>query len=320
MLAAASHFEESRRAAIERFQRVLQDPRQAEERFVAEVLRANAATVFGREHGFDKVRTLEDFRSAVPIRDYDALESWLERAAAGEPAVLTQESPLGFRRTSGTTKESKKIPITRRVLDPEFPAWAACMGAAFDLAPELRTSDSDRVLNVTLNPRGRPTVLPTGALWQSYSEHFARLAGPGDPLYGFRPMMTTLVDRLKVSLDLQCLPHALTRASNGSAPCRVLATLSNPGDESVCPAFGLQVPDANTLRRTRDSASQLPLCLVPQLSGADLDATGGCASSSTAGWCYATGAAAGGCPQRLLFSPAGVPLGATLKITCAQGC
>ena len=80
MLAATSHFEESRRAAIERFQRVLQDPRQAEERFVAEVLRANAATVFGREHGFDRVRTLEDFRSAVPIRDYDALESWLDQA------------------------------------------------------------------------------------------------------------------------------------------------------------------------------------------------------------------------------------------------
>jgi len=198
MIAAASRFEESRRAAIERFQRVLQDPRHAEERFVAEVLRANAATVFGREHGFDKVRTLDDFRRAVPIRDYDALESWLERAAAGEPAVLTQESPLGFRRTSGTTKESKKIPITRRVLDPEFPAWAACMGAAFDLAPALRTSDSDRVLNVTLNPRGRPTVLPTGALWQSYSEHFARLAGPGDPLYGLPGTQAPWYDSLEV--------------------------------------------------------------------------------------------------------------------------
>jgi hypothetical protein len=116
------------------------------------------------------------------------------------------------------------------------------------------------------------------------------------------------------------LPHALMPSPDGTAPCQVLATLSNHGDESVCAAFGLEVPDANTLRRMRDSASQLPLCLVPQLSGADLDFPGGCASSSKAGWCYATGPAAGGCPQTLMFSPAGVPLGATLKITCAQGC
>jgi len=57
-------------------------------RVLADLLRFNADTAYGRAHGFASVRTLDDFRKAVPVQDYAALAPWVERAAAGERNVL----------------------------------------------------------------------------------------------------------------------------------------------------------------------------------------------------------------------------------------
>lgn len=61
------------------------------------------------------------------------------------------------------------------------------------------------------------------------------------------------------------------------------------------------------------------ICQVTQLEGGDL-VGGSRAQSAKAGWCYVTGAAAAGtCPQAVLFSPTGNPVnGATISLQCRQ--
>jgi hypothetical protein len=48
------------------------------------------------------------------------------------------------------------------------------------------------------------------------------------------------------------------------------------------------------------------------------DANGSCAGSKTPGWCYVTGAAAGGCRHSILFTTNEPPAGAIATLQCAE--
>ena len=88
-------------------------PANAQRRFLVELLKRNAATVFGREHGFASICTEADYRRHVPIRDYEGFRPYINRVMRGEPMVLTTDRPVMFTMTSGTTAEPKLIPVTR---------------------------------------------------------------------------------------------------------------------------------------------------------------------------------------------------------------
>lgn len=70
-------------------------------------------TVFGKDHFFDKIKSYADFKSNVPIRDYEALTSYVDRVVLGEPDVLWKGKPEYFAKTSGTTSGAKYIPLTK---------------------------------------------------------------------------------------------------------------------------------------------------------------------------------------------------------------
>ncbi|AQR62670.1 hypothetical protein BZG35_14200 [Brevundimonas sp. LM2] len=105
------------RAALDALMRPAADPRRAQAETLRRILAAHRDTGFGRAHDYGALRTFDDFRRAVPIRDYEGLRPWIERQiATGEPA-LTAETPLMYARTSGTTGLPKLIPVTPDALD-----------------------------------------------------------------------------------------------------------------------------------------------------------------------------------------------------------
>ena len=65
------------------------DPMGCQEELVLRIARENASTAFGREHGFDRIRSIDDFRMRVPISTYDDYPQYIERIANGERSVLT---------------------------------------------------------------------------------------------------------------------------------------------------------------------------------------------------------------------------------------
>ena len=70
-------------------------------------------TAFGRDHAFSNISSYEDFRKNVPIRDYEKLRPYVERAVAGEKNVLWVGRPKYFAKTSGTTSGAKYIPLSK---------------------------------------------------------------------------------------------------------------------------------------------------------------------------------------------------------------
>jgi hypothetical protein len=100
------------RAERRRFEQATADPARAQAALLRTLLQREAATVFGREHGFATIRSAAEYARRLPIRDYEAFRPYVDRLVAGEPGVLTSEAPFMFATTSGTTGQPKLIPVT----------------------------------------------------------------------------------------------------------------------------------------------------------------------------------------------------------------
>jgi hypothetical protein len=89
------------------------DAATTQQRVFRQLLTSATHTLFGREHHFDSVRSYEDFKRNVPVRDYEQLSPYIQKVVKGEENVLWKGKPVYFAKTSGTTSGVKYIPITR---------------------------------------------------------------------------------------------------------------------------------------------------------------------------------------------------------------
>ncbi len=87
-------------------------PHRTQQKVFRELIKQGRKTAFGKDHGFDRIASYEDFASRVPIRDYEELKPYVERVVAGEENILWPGKPAYFAKTSGTTSGVKYIPIT----------------------------------------------------------------------------------------------------------------------------------------------------------------------------------------------------------------
>lgn len=77
------------------------------------LIRSGSETAFGREHRFSGIRSIQDFQQRVPIRDYNAIQPYINRLRSGEAYVLWNQRVKWFAKSSGTSSDkSKYIPIT----------------------------------------------------------------------------------------------------------------------------------------------------------------------------------------------------------------
>lgn len=88
-------------------------PEISQEKVLKNLIAKGASTSFGKDHFFKDIRTYEDFKEAVPVRDYEDLAPYINRMVKGEQDVLWKGKPAYFAKTSGTTSGTKYIPITK---------------------------------------------------------------------------------------------------------------------------------------------------------------------------------------------------------------
>ncbi|WP_419800446.1 GH3 auxin-responsive promoter family protein [Mucilaginibacter sp.] len=77
------------------------------------LIKTGVKTAFGRDHHFAEIKSYEDFKKRVPIRDYEELKPYIDRVVCGEENVLWPGKPLYLAKTSGTTSGVKYIPISK---------------------------------------------------------------------------------------------------------------------------------------------------------------------------------------------------------------
>lgn len=84
-----------------------------QENILKNLLKTGRNTDFGKQSKLDEVTKYNEFRQAVPIRDYEQMRPWIEKIKEGRHNVLWKGKPIYFAKTSGTTSGTKYIPITK---------------------------------------------------------------------------------------------------------------------------------------------------------------------------------------------------------------
>jgi len=79
-------------------------------------------TAFGRDHDFAGIKTYDDFKKQVPIRDYEDLRPYIDRVTQGEADVLWPGKPKYLAKTSGTTSGVKYIPLSKESMPEHIKA------------------------------------------------------------------------------------------------------------------------------------------------------------------------------------------------------
>ncbi|PTQ97014.1 GH3 auxin-responsive promoter [Mucilaginibacter yixingensis] len=79
-------------------------------------------TAFGRDHHFSQIKSYEDFKKHVPIRDYEDLRPYIDRVVDGEEDVMWPGKPAYLAKTSGTTSGVKYIPISKESMPEHIKA------------------------------------------------------------------------------------------------------------------------------------------------------------------------------------------------------
>jgi hypothetical protein len=113
---------------------------QDQDAILKELLKVGKTTEFGKEHHFDGISTYDEFKKAVPVRDYEAFKPYINRIKEGKHNVLWKGMPIYFAKTSGTTSGVKYIPISKESIPtisirPGTPCFAIWLKRVIPLLP-----------------------------------------------------------------------------------------------------------------------------------------------------------------------------------------
>ncbi|HEU4554531.1 MAG TPA: GH3 auxin-responsive promoter family protein [Chitinophaga sp.] len=90
-------------------QRAVED----QDAILEDLIKTGRNTDFGKEHNFNAIHTYNEFKAAVPIRDYEDFKPYINKIKEGRHNVLWKGQPLYLAKTSGTTSGIKYIPISK---------------------------------------------------------------------------------------------------------------------------------------------------------------------------------------------------------------
>ena len=156
---------------VRRFLRSLNEPEDTARARLQRILSLAKGTRFAQDHDLSRVRSLEDFRSAVPIRTYDEMTGYFSAISAGERRVLSRESVQMLLETSGTTGRPKLLPVTKtwaKVVKEAQLVWVLSMlsdhpgisqGKALTVVSSANSGRSPGGLNIGSNT-GRMHLAP----------------------------------------------------------------------------------------------------------------------------------------------------------------
>ena len=95
---------------------------QLQEKLLLDLVKSAEKTLFGLQHNFSEIKSIEDFQKNVKISDYEDLKPFVEKVKHGDKNILWKDTPEYFAKTSGTTSGTKYIPLTSEGMDYQVKA------------------------------------------------------------------------------------------------------------------------------------------------------------------------------------------------------
>lgn len=121
-----------------RYQRATESVVASQAAVLREILAENATSEFGLAHGFAVIDSPDAYRRRVSLAGYKDFQTYVDRIAAGEKKLLTDEPVTLLEPTSGSSGGEKLIPYTtslKRQFRRGIDAWIANLLASY---PQVR--------------------------------------------------------------------------------------------------------------------------------------------------------------------------------------
>jgi len=156
---------------VRKNQKWINHPLESQQKVFKHLIEQGRKTKFGKDHEFDKIHSVKEFKEKVPVRDYEALKIYFDAVRKGENNVLWPGKPIYLSKTSGTTSGAKYIPITKESIPFHIKAARDSI-----LHYILRTGSTGFVNGKMIFLQGSPQLdyseaIPTGRLSGIVAHH-----------------------------------------------------------------------------------------------------------------------------------------------------
>jgi hypothetical protein len=148
-----------------RFRRALEHAQTVQQHTLLEKVRRNASSRYGRERSFAAIRSVDDFRRALPISTYADVEPYIDQVRSGDVAALfgPRQKLHMFAMTSGTAGRPKYIPVTDSFLKEYRRGWMTWGIHAYLRYPEALQGSILQLVSA-IDDEYSPSGLPCGAI------------------------------------------------------------------------------------------------------------------------------------------------------------
>ena len=93
-------------------------PLEVQHEMLDKLLKTAADTTWGKTYNYAAIETYQQYRSTVPLQEYEDVKPWVDRLMNNEQNLLWPTETKWFAKSSGTTSErSKLIPVTKEALE-----------------------------------------------------------------------------------------------------------------------------------------------------------------------------------------------------------
>lgn len=98
-------------------QHFMQHPHEVQHKLLRRFVNTAAHTQWGKQYGFDQIKTYADFANQLPITNYETLQPYINKMMFGEKNILWNGKVNWFSKSSGTSSgKSKFIPVSAQNL------------------------------------------------------------------------------------------------------------------------------------------------------------------------------------------------------------
>jgi len=102
----------------DRIENILANPIALTEAKLELILELHSKTAFGKDHGYESIKTPEQFSEQVPLFDYNSMSPYFERVKqTPTKPIITADPVIWYVQSSGSTGKPKALPISKAGMD-----------------------------------------------------------------------------------------------------------------------------------------------------------------------------------------------------------
>ena len=187
---------------------ILNDPISLTDNKLNSIIELHSNTAFGKDHGYESIKTPEQFSEQVPLYDYYSMSPYFDRVKeTPKLPIVTADPIVWYVQSSGSTGKPKALPISKAGMDDYSIGTTLSMMAFINAGKKHRNVFNGTILSFAAPARLREiSGIPVGymsgiAKEMAASAILRRLVKPGVEVFNMVDIEEKLWEYAKVAVQ-----------------------------------------------------------------------------------------------------------------------